>query len=253
MSTVREIITAVRSYLGNPTFNLLNNGDVCLKLYDQIDSQINRLQLNTANWIIDRKEITVSPDLDEYALPSNFGRSFLVETVDDGTNYFRRRELDYVDVQDFNLFWSGVQYTNIGGEYTSHVAEVYGIFGDVNRIPQKTIKFAPGGLNTATYRLWYDVGKIANPALSDTPKLQEQFHNLLKVGTALACLPTVCVRPDGTYDSEKDAGFRSTLTMLMSQFDDPFERYIVAQHREDAGPRRAFNSSRRAGSGDYWW
>ena len=252
MSTVKEIITAVRRYLGTPTFDVLNNGDVCIALYDQIDSQINRLQLTSGNWIVGRKDIVVDTVQEEYPLPPDFGRTFMVETVDDGSNYYMRRELDYVDIQDFNLFWAGVQTQNIGATgYVNHAAQVYGVFGELTRSPQKTIKFAPLGNVAATYRVWYDIGKVANPALNDKPKLQEQFHNLLKVGTALACLPQCCVRPDGTYDSEKDNGFRATLTMIMQQFDEPFERYIHQNHREDAGPRRAFNSSRRGG--DWEW
>jgi len=251
MATVKEIVTSVRSYLGNPTFDMLNNGDICLRLYDQIDSQINRLQLTDANWIIGRQEIVVNTDQDEYVLHPDFGRSFMVETVDDGTSYYVRRELDYVDIQDFNLFWAGVQTQNTGVDRTNHVAQVYGVFGELTRSPQKTIKFAPMGIVQSTYRVWYDIGKVSNPSLTDKPKLMEQFHNLLKVGTALACLPQVCIRPDGTFDSEKNAGFSRTLTMLMQQFDDPFERYIHANHREDTGPRRAFNSSRRGG--DWEW
>lgn len=243
MGTVREILGSVRSYLGQPGFDRLDNGTILMHLYDQIDLQLTRLALTDENWIINRVEKDIGPGVDEVSLPPTFGRPFLVETVDDGSNLYIRREINIVDVQDWNLYWSG--YTRgVGTEYLVHVAEVCAFFGNENS-PLKTVKFAPQHNLTATYRIWYEIGKTANPALAAKPALMEQFHNLLKVGTALACLPNC------RYEDSISQEFRQSLVMLLQQYDSVFDRYIHQNHHEDTGPRRSFNSSRQRGSTEW--
>lgn len=243
MSTVRDIVASVRSYLGQVTFDRLDNGTILMHLYDQIDMQMTRLALTDENWIINRKEVSIGPGVDEVPLPPTFGRAFLVETVDDESNLYIRREVNIVDVQDWNLYWSG--YTRGSGtKYLVHVAEVCAFFGNENT-PIKTVKFAPEHSLTATYRIWYEIGKMANPAFAAKPALMEQFHNLLKVGTALACLPNC------RYEDPIAKGFRQSLMMLYGQYDEVFNRYIHQNHHEDTGPRRSFNSSRQRGNSEW--
>lgn len=244
MPTVKEIVTAVREYCGNPGHDKLNLGTICLHLYDQIDHLLNRLNITDENWIIGRTIVSVDGGNDEYTLPTEFGRPVFCETVDDGTSDFQRREVEIVNVQDFNLYWSGYKISGVYGSI-AHSAEVVAVFGPNEQPGVKLIKFAPPPQQAADYRVWYDVARQTPPQLAEKPLVMEQFHNLLKIDTAISCLPHCGYGPDE---------FQPYMEMLQwnhERFDAIFERYIAMSHHEDTGPRRAFNSSRRTGVG--WW
>ena len=245
MPTTREIITAVREYCGNPDWAKLNAGTICLHLYDQIDHLLTRLNLTDENWILGRSIIPVYPGTDEYPLPPNFGRAMFVETVDDGSTDFVRREVQIVNAQDIDLFWQGVKDTT-GGSYP-HNSSICCFFG-LENTPIKQIKFSPPPAQAVSYRVWYELNRQLPPALAAKPAVMEQFHNLLKVNTALMCLPHC------GYDVDNYGQRQGALQMFKAEFDDVYERYISQNHHEDTGPRRSFNSSRRGNSGGGgWW
>src|SRR6266403_5037503 len=242
MPTVRELIANIRSRAGSPPYGKVGNGDILFCVYDEIDHLLNRLNLTDENWIVGRKTISVNTDVDEYPMPPEFGRIVLVETIDDADPNHVRRELQVLDVQDFDWFWSG--YKNIIGSGYKHNSTVCATF-NLNTKPQRTIKFAPPPSDAADYRVWYEIGRQPPPLLADTPRLMEQFHNLLTTGVALQILPR-CGHGDNDYIKHRDQ-----LTWSYNRYDPVFKEYINQSHHEDAGPRRAYNSSRNHGGEDW--
>ena len=246
MPSVKEIITGVRELCGNPAFDSLNNGTVCLHLYDELDDLLNRLNLTEANWIINRQTITVAPNLDEYALNTDFGRAILVETVPDGQSDFRRREVQMVEYHDFNLYWNGYTTSYVYSGNT-HSAEVCCFFNKLESQSSPVIRFAPPPQVSCDYKIYYEIGRQAPPKLAEKPKLMEQFHNLLKVKTAKTCLPH-CFKGDEASQAVMQAHWMM-LSEKEARFDDTFERYITQGYQEDTGPRRSFNSNRSGWEG----
>lgn len=244
MPTVKEILTAVREYCGNPAHEFLNNATICLHLYDEIDDLLNRLNLTESNWILDRQTISVHADETEYQLNANFGRSVVVETLDESFTD-RRREIQTIDYQDFNLYWNGYNTSYLYAGYT-HTAEVCCFFKLQDQF-ETYIKFAPPPSEPCDYRVWYEIGRQVPPKLSEKPKVMEQFHNLLKVKTAKSCLPH-CFK-GGEEDEPKFARHWAMLSEKEARFDQTFETYIQQGYQEDTGPRRGFNSSRSGWEG----
>lgn len=242
MPTTREIIQGVREDCGLPSFQALGNALICNALYKELQELFNRLTLTDTNYQLDRTTVVTSPGTSEYLMPYNFGRAEVVETFSDNDPRFLRREIEIVEMQDFDLYWSGYQGV---GQPSPEVCAFVGLLNDT----QRKLILAPPPQSVFQIRVWFDLGYQTPPVLDAKPGLLENFHHLLQANTSMACIAHATKDP--AIDKTVFMNLRDMLSWRQKKYEATFQEYIYQSFHESSGPRRAFNSSRR-GYNDDW-
>lgn len=185
MPTNEQNIAIIRRRLGQPLPQFPDDQTLLTLLIDQLMHHSAQL-VNTRNhWSIEKWTLTVSSGLEDYVVAAqNFGRPFLVYTIDTSDTYHVRREIPFSLMQDADRRYDGPQQSGASSASGHSAAEMvfYRKEGQgwfVRPVP------IPG--DTAQYEIWYETN-YAYGSLGDTPGL-EAFHHLVRVQTAISALP----------------------------------------------------------------
>lgn len=179
MATVSAIIAGTYDYLGRPTQDKLSLGTVLPFLLDAIDYYNIDLQLSSENWLL--KSYTYTPTAKDAVLQvtdADFSVPVAVEVRDANS--------------DDDGDWQGVLIANvtdiqdIGRDGTKAV----GFYGTPTRIVYSWDPSATGDWAAGT-KLWYEPIGPSPATLNDSPTLSSAFHTMLKLRTALMCIPYV--------------------------------------------------------------
>lgn len=250
VKTTQGVIKGIRARLGYPPLNILINDTVYEVVQDEAEHMNSQLKLTTQKWLATSMLITVNPaasfDTSAILLPNqDFGRGDFLETVPT-SGLEGVREVDLVDLQDLSHQWSG--YAPIGGDLSHpHNATHAAVYRD-STDGQWYIKFVPPAHTSSQYRLWYMPGVTANSALSARPGFPMQnFYNLLKINCAITLLGLL--RDKNYLSTEQFADKLTALTDARGRYQEIFDRYILQDSEEQAGPITGFNDSRRWGGG----
>ena len=227
MPTQLSNLSGVRLLLGHP--NPHEPDDVILfeLLSNQAQHHHNQLQNSNAPWSVDQFRLTVSPGNEDYLLAApNFGKPFMVYTADDTNNFFVRREVPFVLLQNAGQFYTGPQRVETSDTHTVQYFSIY------RRNGSWYARATPIPGDSKDYIFWFESGLAPN-SLADEPGLSP-FNHLIRVQAALSALPHCAwtgARFNGT-DREAAAWTRKTQALALSlkqdeaKFQKEFSTYL---------------------------
>ncbi len=233
---IKSILAGVRSYLGFPDYANLPNHMIMERLYDRLDYLRTLLNLTNQNFFLSRTRIDVDSSTDEYLLNFNVGpgRPVLCHTIDDSNPQHVTREVQIVNVQDNDLYYIGPKQ-GAGMTYAPHVAQTMNIFYDLDAGFWK-VKVVPQHLSSASYQLWIQPDRPTPPTLTANFPLMENFIGLVKVSTALSCLPMLIKGSD----PNALAFIERRLMADEARYQSAFDVYKTMAHLEELGSKRGF-------------
>lgn len=200
MPTNEQNIAIIRRRLGHPLPEAPDDGTLLTMLIDQIAHHTAQLNVTRNHWAVDKWSFSVQRGVEEYPVTvGNFGRPFLLYTVDRTDQFHFRREIPFSMLQDVDRRYIGpaTATTSTGNPHTAVLVSFYRKDGQGWFIKPTPI---PG--DYAQYELWYETN-YSYGSLGDSPGL-EAFHHLLRVQTALSALPQ-CEWAGATLSENLDA------------------------------------------------
>lgn len=240
MPTHSDNIAAIRRRLGMPLADAPSDPMLMQLLIDQVANFTASLANTRNHWRVDKTLLTVNEGQEDYLIGAgDFGRPFLVHTVDETDTYHVRREIPIVLMQDADHRYVGAQQS---GMVASHSA-VEAIF--YRQYENWYVRFVPIPGGNASYQIWYEtVYDYGSPG--DNVGLNA-FHHLLRVQTAISALPH-CAWRDVSLQSNakgwetKVRALRDSLAYDEQKFDKEFRSYKAQSSREGVSSKLGYAS-----------
>jgi hypothetical protein len=249
MIIVKQMVQQVRSYLGYPDYTTLPNHVVLLRLWDEIDAQTAQMNLPNQGWFLTHQDLQVAPGTSDYAVAATVGGSrfipILVTTKDDSDPTHIRREIPIVPIQDVDIYYIGPSngFTPVRDDaatITFYTDQTTGQF---------TARLTPQPNQSNVYDIWYQPDRPTPPNWNDNYPLLESFSNLMKVCTALTCLPEL-LKQDGSNAAQlqmRAAGLRDQ----RDRYDSVFQIQKQMSSNSQFGGRQGFATDDDLSSGWY--
>lgn len=239
MPTYSENISLIRQRLGSPDPNSPPDHVILNVLVEHISDHCAQLQNTRNHWSVERCSIDVSAGVEDYIITgANFGRPFLVYTVDSSNQFHRRREIPFTLMQDADQRYQGPQQSGASADWSA-VQMVF--FRQGMASPIWKVRPVPIPNESASYECWYETAYEFS-ALGDRPGL-EFFHHLVRVQTALSLLPlcswgelSIRDKPD-KWRLQAEA-IRVTLLHDESRYQKQFDSYKAQASREGVSQKR---------------
>lgn len=231
--TNEQNLAIIRRRLGHPLPEAPDDGTLLTMLVDQIAHHTTQLSVTRNHWSVERWTLTVRSGIEEYPVTAaNFGRPFLLYTIDPTDQYHFRREIPFSLLQDVDRRYVGPETAapRAQNEHTAVLVSFYRKEGQGWFIRPTPI---PG--NDAQYELWYEANYNYG-SMGDAPGL-DAFHHLLRVETALSALP-YCEWPGLSMKEDLPAWqakiglLRDTLIRDEMMFRQAFNNYKAAASRD---------------------
>ena len=228
MITVNDLLSGIRNYLRFPPEMVLGDGTILDRLLDKLDFYTSELNLTDQNWLLEKFPLPVSANEGTYTItPGDWGRPILCETVDDTDPQYIRREVPIVDFQDRDRFYSG---PNTALQRPVQCISFYQKGGAIR------VDLTPIPSTSGAYQIWYEPSRIIPTALTSTPLRLECFANLVKVDTALSCLP------DCNYDDTRYSRIKEALDRDFSLYMNQFQIYKTQDRQEQLSDGRCWGA-----------
>jgi hypothetical protein len=230
---VSEIIGGVYDYLGRKvTQTQVSIGQILPILLDTINYYGVDLDITDENWLLNKFDYVPGAKDEPLSVP-NFEDIVSVEVRD--LNSTSEGDWQPIDVCNAN----DVQRIGRDGEKG---AAIYGT------PPNIVFSFDPNADWQIEARIWYKPKQAQPSSLSDSPKLNTCFHTMLKLRTALACIPYL--------ELADPSALAASLTLQLTSWEKKW--FIWVNRDRNAGPiqKRDFRGARRShgwGGKDSWW
>jgi hypothetical protein len=239
MPSYSENISLVRQRLGAPDPQSPADHVILNVLIEHISDHCAQLQNTRNHWSVERCEINVSPGQEDYLITgANFGRPFLVYTVDPANQYHWRREVPFTLMQDADQGYQGPQQAQ--SAYPWSAAEMVFYRQGVGTPAWKVRPYPIPGI-AATYECWYETAYEFG-GLADRSGL-EFFHHLVRVQTALSLLPLcswgdISIKGDLKTWQAQVASLRDVLRYDEERYQKQFDSYKAQSSREGVSKKR---------------
>lgn len=239
MPANNQNLSAVRLRLREPNPQAPSDPQLLNLLIDHIADHQAQLQNTRNHWSIGWTEINVSAGTEDYTIsPSDFGRPFLVYTIDDSDPYHQRREIPFSMLQDVEQRYQGPQQTQSA---SLHSAVEISFYRSAPSNPTWYARLTPIPGESSTYKIGYEANYEFG-ALTDSPGLSP-FHHLIRVETALSGLP-LCewgeisiLKNPKAWQMQHDA-LRQSLMFELAGFQKRFDSYKAMSSREGVNQKR---------------
>lgn len=223
------MLTNVRVRTGDPRPQQPSDRTLLLLLSTQIQTFVNRANITGRPWAVDELTLTVVGGNEDYALPvdSHFGKPILVRTVYGANPSHIERDVDFVDLGEFNSDWGLPR--NFGGGYSidgsPNTASRIAFFrkGGTDQVYARVI---PIPQQSAQYQILYQVGVYGEGVPLDETPLLPEHHALIETWTALAALPHCEWSDDRADNSARRRELGMTLDMDRARLEGIFHRYL---------------------------
>ncbi len=233
--TITDILSGVYDFLGRPTQEKLSLGLVLPHLLDAINFYSVDLDLTDNGWMLSKFDYIPSAKDEVFSAP-NFSDQVSVEVRDVNST----SETDWMPIDIANV--DDIQRINRDG---GKACAFYGT------APTNIIfSFDPQQDWQIEARVWYKPNIPVPSQLSDSPKLAQAFHTMLKIRTALSCLPYA--KLDG------GEGIATNLIAQLQGWEKKWDMWV--RRDRNAGPiqKRDFRGARRSSgwnetNSKYWW
>jgi hypothetical protein len=221
MASLSEILSGVYDYAGRPTQDKLSLGLVLPFLLDSISYYTVDLKLSDENWLV--KSATWTPAEKEELLNIN---DFLAPVAVEIRSSSSSDEAD----------WEGILIANITDvqDIGREGRKAASFFGNPTKIKWS---INPDDLEFEA-KLWYQPTATEPTALTDSPVISQAFHAMLKLRTALLCLPHA-----GIADSEQ---LTRTLAAQLTQWEAKWKQWVFADRNAKPVIKRDFRGARRS-------
>lgn len=185
MPTVSQNIALIRQRLGEPGPQTPSDAHLLNILIEHINNHCAQLQNTRNHWSVGHWQLGVSAGVEDYVVSAaDFGRPFLVYSVDSADSFHVRREIPFTFLQDADQRYWGPQQTYSTYPWSAAGISFYRLspsapawYARVTPIP------GVSGIYEVFYEANYEFG-----SLGDSPGLSP-FHHLIRVQTALSALP----------------------------------------------------------------
>ncbi len=224
-------IGMIRRRLGHPLPDGPDDQQLLQLLVDQLLHHHAQL-VNTRNhWAVDKWTLNTSSGVEDYIVAAgNFGRPFLVYTVDDTNPYHVRREVPISLLQDADRRYVGPKQTDSALAHTSVEVCFYrrqGLGWYVRTVPVPSM--------SSSYEIWFE-SNYEYTAPSEAPGL-ESFHHLVRVQAAIGALPFCRWRDMSPTQNPQGwqmqmAALRDSLLHDEQKFQKEFDSYKAMSSRE---------------------
>jgi len=239
MASVNQNLSAIRLRLGEPNPHKPSDPQLLNLLIDHIADHQAQLQNTRNHWSIGWTEINVSSGTEDYIIaPSDFGRPFLVYTIDASDPFHQRREIPFSLLQDTEQRYQGPQQTQSASR---HSAVEISFYRQTPSSPTWMARFTPIPGESSSYMVGYEANYEFG-ALSDSPGLSP-FHHLIRAETALAALP-LCewgeisiLKNPAAWKMQSDS-LRQSLMVELGRFQKQFDSYKAMSSREGVSQKR---------------
>lgn len=173
MPTTTQNMQSVRLRLGNPDPEKPSDPQLLDIMIEHIADHCAQLQNTRNHWSIYHWRLAVNDGTEDYLIPANdFGRPFLIHTVDDADPYHVPQEIPFSFLQD-------ASQRNLGPQIC--------FYRLAPSTPVWWARLVPVPRAERTYKIWYEADYTFG-SLGDAPGLSS-FHHLIRVQTALSALP----------------------------------------------------------------
>lgn len=183
MSTTIQNIALIRQRLLQPSSQAPSDLQLLNIFIEKMSDHCLQLQNTQNHWSVGSTDLIVSQGVEDYAInAADFGRPFLVYTVDASDAYHTRREVPFTLLQNQEYRYQGPQQTY----QAKHSAVEIAFYRQSPSTPAWYARPIPIPGDGATYKVFYEANYEFG-ALGDAPGLSP-FHHLIRVETALAAL-----------------------------------------------------------------
>jgi hypothetical protein len=224
MASLSSILSGVYDYLGRPTQDKLSLSLVLPFLLDCINFYTVDMQLSSENWLL--KSATWTPaskeeNIANVASISDYSVPVAVEIRDAAST----DEADWEGI----LIASVSDIQDISRDGTKAVA----FFGNP---PQLKWSINPDDFEFEA-KLWYEPMAAEPSALSESPNISQAFHAMLKLRTALLCLPHT-----GIANPEQ---LTTTLATQLAQWEKKWIQWVNIDRNAKQVIKRDFRGARK--------
>lgn len=239
MPSVNENLSAIRLRLKEPNPQAPSSPQLLNLLIDHIADHQAQLQNSRNHWSIGWTQISASQGQEDYAITaSDFGRPFLVYTVDESDSFHQRREIPFSMLQDTEQRYLGPQQTQSASPWS---AVEISFFRQSPSNPAWYARLTPIPNESCVYKIGYEANYDFG-ALADSPGLSP-FHHVIRTQAALSALPlcewgeiTILKNP-AAWKTQADA-LRQALMLDLAGFQKHFDSYKAQASREGISQKR---------------
>jgi hypothetical protein len=193
MATLDEIVSSVRTTLGDPQPQFPGFRQVFKHVLNHTQSVYNHLNNTSKAWATLEIPLVVQKDKADYLITAqDWGRALLVYTEDTTTPGHWERTVPFFNVQNLPLayegprdganwfggFLDGSNHTALGIAFYREPAG-QAVHARIRPVPQAT----------AVYKVIYAVGPWAESAALDSSPVLSEHHHLIETRAAISCLP----------------------------------------------------------------
>ena len=181
-----RLIGEVRTDLLNPDDYGPSDDFILQKAGDVIQNRHMEQQNTGVGWSMGSYDIRTQAGLPSYTvgLDAQFGKPVRIHTIDPSDPYHVTRKVDIVDRQQVDNYYQGSDRAFVGAEHHTAVLAVVEW-----QAGQPRITFIPTPNGAASYRVWYDVGEVADPTLGAILPVSPPLHRYIRISTSSACVP----------------------------------------------------------------
>lgn len=227
-STVSEILGGVYDYLGRPTQDKLNLGHVLPILLDVSSLYLLDLQISSENHLLKQYTFTPSRKDDDIVTAPGFSVPVLMEIRDAGST----SDSDWRSIITANAS----DIASIGHDGTRAVA----FYGQAFQTMMRW-SFDPIDDWAVEARLWYEPVANQPASLADSPKLSVAFTAMLKLKTAMACIPYCGMAVD------ESTGLAKMLQLQIIDWEKKWHLWVFSDRNAIPVQKRDFRGNRRRG------
>lgn len=109
---------------------------------------------------------------------AQYGKPVRVYTIDTGDRAHFSRKIELVERQNIENYFNGRQVATAAEKHSAVCMVPYWSNG------QASIEVIPTPSQSATYRIWYETGEIAEPTKGGTIPVQSPFHRYVRIKAA---------------------------------------------------------------------
>lgn len=232
-------------------------------LFNRIAFYRTKLTTVKVPWLVNFDYLTVNAGQNTYKLDSftqPVARVTLVQTYDPTLPNFVQRKIDMVSIDSIGDAMPDVvnPSTTSYGVYAKHNAVKIACYGYSTGNP--TMYFSPTPVVSCQYKVWYDVGKVAQPTVgTDQIRIMPEFDEMVFMEVALTALGGCRWENDhalkplerAKLDSLTRQSISASLTPLVAEYKQLFDEYIRNNKEDNPHLADAYNRY-RDGNGTFW-
>lgn len=226
----RQLLSNTRIRCGYPRSQKPGDSTLLLLLSTQVQAFLNEANLTGRPWAVDELILSVSSATEDYplAIDSHFGKPILVRTVYSADPGHIERDIDFVELGEFNSDWPFPK--NFGSSLSvdsspNNAARL--AFFRKGGTDQVYVRVLPIPSQSADYQILYQVGVYGDTVPLDEAPLLPEHHGLIEVRTALALLPHCEWEDADERNDYKRKALGITLAAEERRLSELFRRYIT--------------------------